>query len=162
MSPVSLRRWSWIHKWSSLVCTVFMLLLCLTGLPLIYSHEIGQLLGNEVEPPALPATQSSSTPPRASLDSVIAAGKARYPDKVRELRRHSKAKLATENMFHTLLDLNDIHYAGEKLDWSFVNPAFKQHKRYVDSYGWTNYDNATLKGDCREIIDKGKPLKQDK
>jgi uncharacterized iron-regulated membrane protein len=81
MSPVSLRRWSWIHKWSSLVCTVFMLLLCLTGLPLIYHHEIGHLLGNEVEPPAL-AAQLQAHPPRASLDSVIAAGQARYPDKV--------------------------------------------------------------------------------
>jgi uncharacterized iron-regulated membrane protein len=79
MSPVSLRRWSWIHKWSSLVCTVFMLLLCLTGLPLIYHHEIGQLLGNEVEAPAM---QAGSTPPRADLDRVIAAGKARYPSKV--------------------------------------------------------------------------------
>ena len=79
MSPVSLRRWSWIHKWSSLVCTVFMLVLCLTGLPLIYHHEIGQLLGNEVEAPAL---RAGSAPPRADLDSVIAAGKARYPDKV--------------------------------------------------------------------------------
>jgi uncharacterized iron-regulated membrane protein len=55
MSPHSLRRWSWIHKWSSLVCTVFMLLLCLTGLPLIYHHEIGHLLGNDVEAPAMPA-----------------------------------------------------------------------------------------------------------
>ncbi|MFC5548859.1 PepSY-associated TM helix domain-containing protein [Massilia aerilata] len=85
MSPVSLRRWSWIHKWSSLVCTVFMLLLCLTGLPLIYTHEIGHLLGNEVEPPVLPAAQAgqlASVPPRASLDSVIAAGQARYPGKV--------------------------------------------------------------------------------
>jgi uncharacterized iron-regulated membrane protein len=82
MSPVSLRRWSWIHKWSSLVCTVFMLLLCLTGLPLIYSHEIGHLLGNEVEAPALPAAQAGTSAPRASLDRVIAAGQARYPGKV--------------------------------------------------------------------------------
>jgi uncharacterized iron-regulated membrane protein len=59
-----------------------MLLLCLTGLPLIYTHEIGHLLGNEVEPPALPAAQNGAEPPRASLDSVIAAGKARYPDKL--------------------------------------------------------------------------------
>jgi uncharacterized iron-regulated membrane protein len=58
-----------------------MLLLCLTGLPLIYSHEIGHLLGNEVEAPALPAAQQAH-PPRADLDSVIAAGKARYPDKL--------------------------------------------------------------------------------
>jgi uncharacterized iron-regulated membrane protein len=81
MSPVSLRRWSWIHKWSSLACTVFMLLLCLTGLPLIYSHEIGHLLGNEVEAPALPSAQEAA-PPRASLDRVIAAGQARYPGKL--------------------------------------------------------------------------------
>jgi uncharacterized iron-regulated membrane protein len=81
MSNSSLRRWSWIHKWSSLVCTVFMLLLCLTGLPLIYHHEIGHLLGNEVEAPALPA-ELARNPPRANLDAVIAAGKARYPDKI--------------------------------------------------------------------------------
>lgn len=86
----------------------------------------------------------------------------RYPDKVRQLLRHRKARLATENMFHTLLDLGDIAYPGEKLEWSFVNARFKQHKRYVDSYGWTNYDNAIIKGDCREVIDKDKPLKQEK
>ncbi|MDL2358328.1 MAG: phosphoethanolamine transferase [Pseudomonadota bacterium] len=86
----------------------------------------------------------------------------RYPDKVEQLGLHSRARLATENMFHTLLDVGDIRYAGEKLEWSFLNRQFKQHKRYVDSYGWTNYDNATLKGDCHEVIDKGKPLKQEK
>ncbi len=88
--------------------------------------------------------------------------RARYPGKIEQLGRHKGARLATENMFHTLLDLGDIHYAGEKLEWSFLNSQFKQHKRYVDSYGWTNYDNATLKGDCHEVIDKGKPLKQEK
>lgn len=86
----------------------------------------------------------------------------RYPGKVAELAQHRKARLATENVFHTLLDLGDIHYAGERLEWSFVNKQFKQHKRYVDSYGWSNYDNATFKGDCREVIDKDKPLKQEK
>jgi glucan phosphoethanolaminetransferase (alkaline phosphatase superfamily) len=85
----------------------------------------------------------------------------RFPDKVTQLRRHRKAKLATENMFHTLLDLGDVRYPDERLDWSFVNPAFRQHKRYVDSYGWTDYDNATIKGDCHEVIAKGKPLPRD-
>jgi len=88
--------------------------------------------------------------------------KDRYPDKIEQLIRHRKAHLATENMFHTLLDMGDIRYPSERLDWSFLNPKFKPHKRYVDSYGWTNYDNATFKGDCREVIDKGKPIKQDK
>jgi len=82
----------------------------------------------------------------------------RHPDKVGQLLRHRKARLATENMFHTLLDLADVRYPGERLEWSFVNPGFKQHKRYVDSYGWTDYDNATIKGECHEVIDKGKPL----
>ncbi|MET3133939.1 glucan phosphoethanolaminetransferase (alkaline phosphatase superfamily) [Oxalobacteraceae bacterium GrIS 1.11] len=86
----------------------------------------------------------------------------RYPEKVAQLLRHRKARLATENMFHTLLDMGDIRYPGDHLDWSFVNQQFKQHKRYVDSYGWTNYDNAIIKGDCREVIDKNKPMAQDK
>ncbi|NVM75928.1 glucan phosphoethanolaminetransferase (alkaline phosphatase superfamily) [Duganella sp. SG902] len=88
--------------------------------------------------------------------------KERYPEKVRQLLRHRKARLATENMFHTLLDLGDIQYDDQKLEWSFLNKQFKQHKRYVDSYGWSNYDNASFKGDCREVMDKGKPLKQEK
>lgn len=77
MTPVTVRRWTWIHKWSSLVCTVFMLLLCLTGLPLIYHHEIGHLMGNDVEAPAMPAGTA-----KADLDDVIAAGKAMYPGKI--------------------------------------------------------------------------------
>jgi uncharacterized iron-regulated membrane protein len=77
MSPDNVRRWASIHKWSSLVCTVFMLLLCLTGLPLIYHHEIVHLLGNDVEVPAVvPGT------PKADLDRVIAAATAVYPGKM--------------------------------------------------------------------------------
>jgi glucan phosphoethanolaminetransferase (alkaline phosphatase superfamily) len=82
----------------------------------------------------------------------------RYPDKVDQLQRHRKARLATENMFHTLLDMADIRYPDDHLDWSFANARFRQHKRYVDSYGWTDYDNAVIKGDCHEVIAKGKPL----
>ena len=87
---------------------------------------------------------------------------ARYPDKVAQLQRRREERLSTENMFHTLLDLGDIRYADERLEWSFVNRAFKPHKRYVDSYGWSDYDNANFKGDCREVIDKGKPLPRDR
>jgi glucan phosphoethanolaminetransferase (alkaline phosphatase superfamily) len=83
----------------------------------------------------------------------------RYPDKVKQLARHRKAKLATENMFHTLLDMADIHYPDDRLAWSFLSPTFTRHPRWVDSYGWTDYDNATVKGDCREIIAK-KPKKR--
>lgn len=88
--------------------------------------------------------------------------RATHPSKVNQLLRNKRAKLATENVFHSLVDMADIRYEGEQLERSFVSKQFKQHKRYVDSYGWTDYDNATFKGDCREVIDKGKPLAQDK
>lgn len=80
----------------------------------------------------------------------------RYPGKIEQLARHRKAKLATENMFHTLLDLGDIRYPEDRLEWSFVNQGFKLHRRFVDSYGWTNYDNAVIKGDCSEVVEKKK------
>ena len=77
MTSSTVRRWAWIHKWSSLVCTLFMLLLCITGLPLIYHHDIVHLLGNDAAAPRMaPGT------PRAGVDEVIAAGRAMYPDKI--------------------------------------------------------------------------------
>lgn len=85
-----------------------------------------------------------------------------YPEKVAQLLRHQRARLSTENIFHSLLDMADIRYDTEALEWSFLSKQFRPHKRYVDSYGWTDYDNATFKGDCREVIDNGKPLLQEK
>ncbi|MDQ2823508.1 MAG: PepSY domain-containing protein [Pseudomonadota bacterium] len=77
MTPNNLRRWSWVHKWSSLVSTVFMLLLCITGLPLIYHHEIVHALGNDVAAPVMPLDA-----PRADVDTVIASALAAYPGKM--------------------------------------------------------------------------------
>ena len=74
MSSQSIKSWSWIHKWSSLVCTVFMLLLCVTGLPLIFHHEIGHFLGTEAEPP-----ERGAEAPRVSLDRVMEVAISRHP-----------------------------------------------------------------------------------
>ncbi|SEL91320.1 Uncharacterized iron-regulated membrane protein [Roseateles sp. YR242] len=84
LSSRAIRIWTWIHKWTSLICTLFMLLLCLTGLPLIFHHEIGHLLGDEIEAPALTAEQTAqlAQQPPASLDTLAQAAKARYPDRV--------------------------------------------------------------------------------
>ena len=127
MSNQSLRRWSWIHKWSSLVCTVFMLLLCLTGLPLIYHHEIGHLLGNDVEAPAL-APELAANPPRANLDDVIAAGKALYPGKIMMYMSQEIDEPAIWNV--TLGDHpNDEHYKPIAVDARtakvITEPAFE-------------------------------------
>lgn len=72
----SLRRWAWIHKWSSLICTIFLLMLCLTGLPLIFHEEIDHLTG-EPEAPAM-----SADTPRVSRDRVVEAALTQYPDQV--------------------------------------------------------------------------------
>ncbi len=77
MKIKSLKAWAWVHKWSSLICTAFMLLLCLTGLPLIFAHEIDHLLGNEVEAPEMPQNT-----PLASMDKLLDNAKALYPSRV--------------------------------------------------------------------------------
>lgn len=73
-SSSSVKTWFLIHKWTSLVCTVFMLLLCVTGLPLIFSHEIDHALGHAVEPPRLEGSAR-----RADLDRIVEDARARTP-----------------------------------------------------------------------------------
>ena len=77
MHSATIKTWAWLHKWSSIVCTVFMLLLCLTGLPLIFHHELGHLLGTEVEAPPMPVGT-----PRVSLDHVLEVARAQHPERV--------------------------------------------------------------------------------
>ena len=84
-----------------------------------------------------------------------------FPEKIKQLQRHRTARLSTENVFHTLLDMAEIRYPDENLSRSFVSAAWRPHIRYVDSYGWTDYDNASLRGDCREVIaNRDKPVKK--
>jgi uncharacterized iron-regulated membrane protein len=56
------------------VCTAFLLLLCITGLPLIFHEEIDELLHESV-----PAAQVAPGTPPADLDRVVAAGMAHAP-----------------------------------------------------------------------------------
>lgn len=72
----ALRAWSWLHKWSSLACTMFMLLLCTTGLPLIFHHQLAHWLGTAVEPPELPVGT-----PRIGLDRAVQLAQSRWPGK---------------------------------------------------------------------------------
>lgn len=75
MTIDSFRRWYWIHKWTSLVCTVFLLLLCLTGLPLVFSDELRLLLGEAVEPP-----EHAAKAEPVILDTLIKDARSRRPD----------------------------------------------------------------------------------
>ena len=74
MTPRSIRVWKDVHKWTSLVCTLFLLLLCLTGLPLIFHEELDRALGATVEP-----DKAAADAPMVSLDRIIEIGRARRP-----------------------------------------------------------------------------------
>ncbi len=74
MKSKTIRRWSFIHTWSSLICTVFLLLLALTGLPLVFHHEIDHLLGNEPELAQMPADT-----PQLDLDQLVTKAQAHRP-----------------------------------------------------------------------------------
>ncbi|PZP36809.1 MAG: hypothetical protein DI603_00745 [Roseateles depolymerans] len=137
MSTRAVRTWAWLHKWSSLVCTVFMLLLCLTGLPLIFHHEIGHLLGTEIEAPALPASLESR---RASVDEVMAAARARYPDRIVQFMGKSDdderlwwATLAptpepTMDYKSVMIDARTAQVVGEyKVGEGFMDLMFRLH-----------------------------------
>lgn len=87
---------------------------------------------------------------------------AQHPEKMAQLKQHQHEKLSTENVFHSLLDMVDIRYPDERLDRSVFSNQLKFHTRYVDSYGWSDYDNSKFEGDCREVIDLKEPLPQEK
>lgn len=75
---MNFKTWYWIHKWTSLISTVFILMLCLTGLPLIFAHEIDHWLGHSVEPPVLDNPPAET----ASIESILVDAKQRRPQDV--------------------------------------------------------------------------------
>ena len=77
MRRETLKVWFLVHKWTSLVCTVFLLLLCVTGLPLVFWEEIAHATG--VEPEVAPAPAGM---PRANVDELIARALAQHPGDV--------------------------------------------------------------------------------
>jgi uncharacterized iron-regulated membrane protein len=72
-----LRRWFWLHKWSSLVCTAFLLVICITGLPLVFRDEIGDLLDD-----SLPYASVPDGTPNISLDLIAATSRRMYPGQI--------------------------------------------------------------------------------
>ncbi len=77
MQRATTKTWFLVHKWTSLVCTLFLLLLCLTGLPLIFYEEINHLTGAE---PEVSAPQLGAKP--VNLDVLVAQALAQHPGDV--------------------------------------------------------------------------------
>jgi len=135
MTVTALRRWAWLHKWSSLVCTLFMLLLCLTGLPLIFGHEINDWLGNAIQTPAI-----SHHGADASLDNIVSAAKKHYPtlvplylfkdddEPLQWVIRLAQRPDATSGFKQLVLDTRTAQILGEpKTEEGFMYIMFKLH-----------------------------------
>lgn len=77
MQRSTLKAWFLVHKWTSLVCTLFLLLVCITGLPLVFWEEISHLTGADPEvAPAAPRAQP------ANVDALVRKALAQYPGDV--------------------------------------------------------------------------------
>ncbi|HWW65288.1 MAG TPA: PepSY-associated TM helix domain-containing protein [Sphingomonadaceae bacterium] len=79
MLPVTrntVRAWYLVHKWTSIVCTAFLLMLCVTGLPLIFHEEIDELTSGHG------AITADATTPLKSLDEMMRIALAKRPGEV--------------------------------------------------------------------------------
>lgn len=74
MKAQTIKQWFHVHKWTSLICTVFLLMLCITGLPLIFAHEIDEYFGHGTE---LPLVAEGTT--SLSKDVVLQAAMDQKP-----------------------------------------------------------------------------------
>lgn len=77
MKSTTIRRWSFVHTWTSLICTLFLLLLAITGLPLIFHHELEHLLGEAPELREMPAGM-----PHLDLQQLVTAAEQHRPAEV--------------------------------------------------------------------------------
>jgi uncharacterized iron-regulated membrane protein len=135
MTTVTLRRWIWLHKWSSLICTVFMLLTCLTGLPLIFNHEIQHWIHADLVPKEMPAGI-----PKASLDRVVQTALAAEPGQVVQfvaadadddrlwLATLAATPTAEKGLHNIMIDSRTAEVIGKpKFDAGFMHVMFQLH-----------------------------------
>lgn len=76
MKQRTFRTWSWLHTWTSLISTTFLLMLCITGLPLIFHDELDSVLHSDNWQPANPDG------PLLSLDRVLERSLENRPGEV--------------------------------------------------------------------------------
>jgi uncharacterized iron-regulated membrane protein len=94
MTARSVKWWSRVHKWTSLICTLFLLMLCITGLPLIFHDEIDGLFKSEAS-----ARDLSADTPQAPLSRLIEAAKARYPQRYVQVLNWDDDRANVVNVF---------------------------------------------------------------
>ncbi len=79
MKRSTIKTWFLVHKWTSLISTLFLLMLCVTGLPLIFHDEIDAMLGEDYEARLAGAPSAQAGLP---LDAMLAKALAQRPGEV--------------------------------------------------------------------------------
>ncbi|MFW7268162.1 PepSY-associated TM helix domain-containing protein [Gluconacetobacter sp. Hr-1-5] len=77
MTGIALRRWVWIHKWTSIISTIFLLILCLTGLPLVFGEEIIGWSEN-----ALTYSDASGASSSEVTNAIVSSARSRYSGQI--------------------------------------------------------------------------------
>lgn len=80
MDRAGIKTWFVLHKWSSLISTVFLLMLCITGLPLIFHDEIEALTAEHA--PLVGPASSSNSAALLSLDVMLKRALLERPGEV--------------------------------------------------------------------------------
>ncbi|KFG91678.1 Peptidase [Sphingobium herbicidovorans NBRC 16415] len=82
MTSHSIRSWFLIHKWTSLICTLFLMMLCVTGLPLIFHDEIDALTESAPRLGMPGVGSSTEAPGLLPLDTILAKALVEKPGEV--------------------------------------------------------------------------------
>ena len=77
LSAKGIRQWYVIHKWTSLVSTLFILIACVTGVPLVFKEEIQNLTASASE---APPAQNSIGDEAPTVDDLAAQARRLRPD----------------------------------------------------------------------------------
>lgn len=80
MKRSTIKAWFLVHKWTSLVCTAFLLMLCVTGLPLIFHDEIDAMVGVDYDATLVgPPSAEDGLPLDTMLDKALAERPGEVP-----------------------------------------------------------------------------------
>ncbi|HWB14792.1 MAG TPA: PepSY-associated TM helix domain-containing protein [Vicinamibacterales bacterium] len=71
---MSVRAWQRVHTWTSVASTAFLLVSCLTGLPLIFHDEIDAILA-----PPVPSTPHAAAAAPLAVDDLVARARTARP-----------------------------------------------------------------------------------
>ena len=111
MNPVNLRRWRLVHRWTSLICSVNLLILCITGLILVFHHEIEHLMGQEFD------TSYTEGQARQPLESLVDIARAVDPALVPKFVSFDPEEPVTNYIFMSAPGVRDF----ENGRWVMLN-----------------------------------------